>query len=234
MTDPRSGATLPMGTVRIGGEATDDLSVGVVSVAIRNRVSRLWRHADGTWGGYETQPAVVSGSGSTAASWSFDWSPSLPGSYIVVARAEDGSGNADASPAGGSITIGSDSDPGVASASALHPAGSPRAQENGRMVLRGVTSDDESVGAVRVGVLDKRTDTWWHHGDTWGGKHDLHAELRTPGRVTSRWVVHLRVDPGKYRVRIVSIDSSGNRSVRWMPMKVTGHRVRIGSHLVRS
>jgi hypothetical protein len=79
--------------VTLLGAATDNVEVGSVGIAIRDRANSLWLQPDGTWGSYTRLPATLIGAG-TQVDWELN--VTLPaGSYGMLARAADGSGNVD-------------------------------------------------------------------------------------------------------------------------------------------
>ncbi len=93
---PARGQTLRPPVV-FSGTAEDDREISSVTVAIRDRRTKLWWHADGTWGSWTTHQATVLGS-AISAGWDFSWAGSAPGRYNLWARATDAAGNRDASP----------------------------------------------------------------------------------------------------------------------------------------
>jgi hypothetical protein len=147
-----------------------------------------------------------------------------------VARAQDTAGNFDPSPAGGSLIVGNDAKLGRVTPTAIRPAGQATARANGSMVMKGRTSDDQGVGTVMVAILDKRTGRWWHPSGWWGAFGYFRTDVSTPHALTSDWRIHIRALPGKYRVQIAAVDTSGNVRIRWLRMHVGRHLVRLGHH----
>ncbi len=105
-TPPDSTATAPTpdqvfasGPVAMGGNATDNVGVASVRVAIKNRDTGLWWHADGTFGTYQTQLTTLASPGATTTAWSYSWpAPPGPGNYAVVVEATDGAANKEPPP----------------------------------------------------------------------------------------------------------------------------------------
>jgi hypothetical protein len=230
ITYPGNVVNIDVGPIAISGTTTDNRSVGSVNVAIRNRISRLWWHADGTWGAYQAQAAKVAGAGTTAGTWKFTWTPRAPGAFILVARSQDAAGNFDPSPAGRAFTAGTDVWKGRVAPTAIRPSGQAAARAKGWMILKGRTSDDQGVGSVMVAMLDKRTGRWWHPSGWWGAFGYFHADVRTPHALASDWRIRLRALPGNYRVQIAALDTSGNLRIRWLRMHVGRRHVRLGHH----
>ena len=191
----------------------------------------MWWHADGTWSStFEEQVAKLSVPGGTSTPWTFSWTPPTAGQYIFAVRALDAAGNYDRSPAGNLVTVGSDSTSARAQVAVMRPAGKAAAQEKGRMVLKGSVSDDSAVGRVTIAVRDRSTGEWWRGNGRWGHVRATRAELGSPGSRSSNWRTYVRLEPGRYRLRVRSVDASGNVSKDTLRVRVTHNRVRVGSH----
>ena len=102
MVTPAAKSTVSS-PVAFSGNATDDVSVTRVRVAVRNSVTTLWLQANGTWGSTIAQfDATLSSPGTTATGWT--WVTALPaGSYYVQskARRRQRQGRDDHQPLGG-------------------------------------------------------------------------------------------------------------------------------------
>jgi DNA-binding beta-propeller fold protein YncE len=83
--------------VAMSGNATDDVGVTSVTVAIKDRTTGLWYRSNGTWGSFQQQAAVLSSPGATSTGWSYGWTPAPGGSgaYAVQVAASDAAGNVD-------------------------------------------------------------------------------------------------------------------------------------------
>ena len=88
------------------------------------------------------------------------------------------------------------------------------------MTLRGSAFDDQSVGAVMIAIKSRRTGTWWHPHHAWGRSKYFRAHLGAPGARASNWRFHLYLRPGRYRLQLASLDSSGNLHIRWIRFRV--------------
>ena len=97
VASPASNEVVGSVPVGLSGSATDDVGVAQVRVAIKDRGTGLWYHSDGSWGAYQVQQASLSAPGSTATSWSYDWTPpgGGSGSYGFGLTAVDTSANTD-------------------------------------------------------------------------------------------------------------------------------------------
>jgi arylsulfatase A-like enzyme len=80
----------------LAGGATDNVGVGAVHVAIRDRVAGRWLRADGSWGAAKVWLlAALASPGARSTTWSYVFA-ALEGSFQVTARARDTAGNVDA------------------------------------------------------------------------------------------------------------------------------------------
>ncbi|HEY6567312.1 MAG TPA: Ig-like domain-containing protein [Actinomycetota bacterium] len=234
LSAPAAGARVAQGTLQLSGSASDNQSVYQVRIGIRNKATRLWWHANGTWSStFEEQVANLSVPGGTTTSWTFAWTPPTAGQYIFAIRARDVAGNYDRSPAGNLVTVGSDSTAARAQVALMQPAGSAAAQDKGRMILKGSVSDDSAVGRVTIGVRDRATGKWWHGKGEWGHVRAMRVDLGAPGSRSSNWRTFVRLDPGRYFLRLRSVDASGNVSKDTLKVRVTRHAIRVGGHRVR-
>lgn len=109
VTSPTAGQVLPPGDVVLAGRATDLSGVGWVDVALQDRATgRWWDAATGAWGPFTwndgaSTPAARFASPTT---WSWTWPALAPGAYRMGARARDGGGRADATPAWVDVSVG--------------------------------------------------------------------------------------------------------------------------------
>jgi hypothetical protein len=94
VTDPSDGATLNNSSpdpYTITGVASDNAGVSSVEVS--------------TDGGNNWSPANCTGCGNINASWTYSWTLPLDGSYIVMSRATDSSGNVESPAVFNTITV---------------------------------------------------------------------------------------------------------------------------------
>jgi hypothetical protein len=90
VTVPTNNQVLPISGVTFTGNATDNIGVADVKVAIRNRTTLRWWNGSSwvtatTW----LPGAVLTGAGTPVTGWSFSWTPPATGLYAVTVRAED-------------------------------------------------------------------------------------------------------------------------------------------------
>jgi hypothetical protein len=104
IAEPVRGSTVAPGLV-IAGEATADLGVAGVTVAIRDRDTGLWWRSDGTWGARENLPALLAEPNAQRTNWRYGWLAPSAGRYRVVAQSVDSSGRHDASQAATAFNV---------------------------------------------------------------------------------------------------------------------------------
>jgi hypothetical protein len=98
VTSPAHGAAyLPQAEVAFVGTASDDVGVKQVKVAIQNPVTRLWWHANDSWGAIQWQTAALTRPGLRNTAWSWTWPGGPEGAFVLHAQARDGNGVVDAS-----------------------------------------------------------------------------------------------------------------------------------------
>ena len=97
-------ATVPMPTVNIGGNVTDNTGVTAVRITIQDTVSKLWWNGTG-WGPITQVPTVLTVPGATSTSWTYAFSPPAAGKYGYQVTAVDGAGNVSAKTAWRTVTM---------------------------------------------------------------------------------------------------------------------------------
>jgi DNA-binding beta-propeller fold protein YncE len=83
--------------VQMNGNATDNVGVASVKIAVKDRTTGLWYRANGTWGSFQQQLSVLGSPNAASTTWSFAWTPAPGGSgaYAVQVTAFDLTGNID-------------------------------------------------------------------------------------------------------------------------------------------
>jgi hypothetical protein len=97
VTVPTNNQVLALSGATFTGNATDNIGVAGVKVAIRNRTTLKW-WSGSTWvnNTFWLSGAVLSSPGSPVTGWSFSWTAPAAGLYAVTVRAEDAVPNQDA------------------------------------------------------------------------------------------------------------------------------------------
>lgn len=212
VTSPTDGASLELGPITLSGTATDNAAVAMVQVAIKDRTSGLWWHADGTWGGFEWQTATLASPGATSTTWSYGWTPPATGAYAFSVRTVDASGNDDpvrpwtrfdvVEPGGD--TVPPDGQITSPTPNATLPAGP--------VTLTGTATDDVAIASVDVAVKNATTGQWLQANGTWGaGFAWLAATVDTVGATSTGWS-YTWTPPaaGPYGTTVRAVDTSGN------------------------
>ena len=97
VTVPTANQAFPHAAVVVSGQATDNVGVTKVNIAIKNRTTGQW------WSGTAWQAtfkwfavATLLSPGGTSTGWQYAWSPPAgAGSYALQVRADDAAGNID-------------------------------------------------------------------------------------------------------------------------------------------
>jgi hypothetical protein len=98
VTVPTGNQVLPLNGVTFTGNASDNVGVAAVKVAIRDRSTlRWWNGSSWVTGTVWLSGAVLTNPGAPVTGWSFSWTPPAAGLYAVTVRAEDAVPNYDAS-----------------------------------------------------------------------------------------------------------------------------------------
>lgn len=96
ITSPAHNATVT-GPVAMAGNATDDVGVDQVLLAIQDTVTKEYLRANGTWTAqYGTVTATLAARGTTSTGWTYAFAPPTARKYAVTAVARDAVGNQDA------------------------------------------------------------------------------------------------------------------------------------------
>jgi hypothetical protein len=81
----------------MSGNATDNIGVDQVLLAIQDTVTKEYLRADGTWSAtYSTVTATLGNRGATSTGWTYTFVPPVARKYAVTAVAKDAAANVDA------------------------------------------------------------------------------------------------------------------------------------------
>jgi DNA-binding beta-propeller fold protein YncE len=218
---PAQGQAVPSGIVTVSGDATDNVGVASVTVAIRDDVSGLWWDGSGWTGSQQWLPTTVFSPGGSSTGWSTTWAAPTAGPYTIQARARDAATNLDASPAGSSFTV-LPPDTTVPTTTISAPANNASGQAP--IGMSGTASDDVGVSQVRVRIRNNATLQWWT-GSGWGGSASyVAATVSDPGTSATGW--SYAFDPGfagNFGVQVRSVDTSNNvgANTAWRNFTIT-------------
>jgi len=168
ITTPSAGANLPSGTpVTITGTASDSGGqVGGVEVSVDGGTS--WHPATGT------------------TSWSYTWTPGVPGSVTFRSRAADDSGNIEIPSAGQTVTVTPRTCPCTLFPSTATPT--VLANTDSNAVELGVKFQADQAGFVQgIRFYKASTNTGTHVGNLWTSTGTLLATATFTGETASGW-----------------------------------------------
>ncbi len=95
------------------------------------------------------------------------------------------------------------------------PGVSFRGRARGRALrLTGKATDNSGVKTVKVAVRNEATGRWLRGNGRWGAFRRHTVRLAHPRARTTSWSRKLRVPRGRYGVKLIAVDTSGNRSRR--------------------
>lgn len=183
VASPVGGTEVPAGMVRLRGEATDDVRVAAVTVALRDVDTRRWLRDDGSFGAFSRLEAVVvpDDAGGGGVGWSLD--VDLPeGDYGFNVEAIDTAGRVSRKPwtSFGARTFA----PPPESGPPVVAVTSPRAGETvdaRPTVIRGGADDERGVDAVSVAIRSVETGGWLQPDGGFGPFRRLPATLGPEG-----------------------------------------------------
>jgi hypothetical protein len=226
LSTPIEGDSFSTGPVPITGSATDNVSVGSVQVRITNSGGQYWTGS--AWSATNTAVnATLATPGTTSTTWSYNFIANAADTYSVTATAVDGSGAADASPAGpvGFSTVGSadTTNPSVVQSptTALQPT--QGASAAGTMTISGTANDNVGVTQIRIYIRLNGTTTWWN-GTSFGAYTYVVVVPDTPGATSSTFSYAFTPPaPGNFGYQVRAVDAAGNQSAltTWRNFNVT-------------
>jgi hypothetical protein len=97
VTVPTANQVFPNDQITFSGDATDNVVVPSVQLAIRNRTTGQWFNGTGWQASFIWfTNATLTSPGSAATGWNYTWAPPAgSGSYLIQARANDAAANFD-------------------------------------------------------------------------------------------------------------------------------------------
>jgi len=217
VTTPTKDQVFGSTPVEMSGEATDDVGVNQVRVAIQDRISKQWLRANGTWGGFQNQQATLGQPGGTATGWTFSFTPPDGGSgqYALQIAAVDAAGNVDPSKPWVTFNVSgnggtTDTTPPDGTVSTPSPN---QTFSSSPVAMDGAATDDTAVQEVRIAIRDRQSGLWLRGNGTWGAFQNQQATLAQPGAATTGWTYTFTPPTGGsglYAVQVAAVDGSGN------------------------
>ncbi|WP_405140216.1 Ig-like domain-containing protein [Sphaerisporangium sp. NBC_01403] len=179
-------------------------------VAVQDRVSKLWWHADGSWGDYEGQQAALD-----AGSWSFTWPSPEPGDYLVQAKAVASDGSYDPALPYRRFTV-VDLPAALAAPAGLiaEPAPGGIVPVGQKTTIRGVAQASGGVVWAGVTILDRAAHAWWHADGTWGAYERQPVTIGASGASRVAWSFDWTPPKdGDYLLEVATRDAGGVTAV---------------------
>lgn len=210
VTAPTNGQSIPAGTVVMTGNATDNVGVTNVDIAIKNSATGQWWKGSGWGSGATYLPATLGAPGTNSTSWTFSWPAPGPGQYGISVRARDAAGNIDPTKPWVNFTVVSgdttppDATVTVPTANQVFPLGT--------VTFTGNATDNVGVAYVRVAVKDRTTGQWWN-GNSWQTAfvYFANATLETPGGTSTSWSFPWPApSAGNYQLLVRADDANAN------------------------
>ena len=185
ITSPTANQTFTSVPVTFSGGATDNVGVGTVEVAIKDRSINQWYRTNGTWGTYQKHPTTLGSPSAPSTTWSHAWTPPASGSgqYAVQVIVTDTSSNVattkptrrfnvDVGGGGGTYAPAFRvSNPG--GVAPLYPAGGATASNGTRYVA-------DSGGSRVVQISSSGTQSVLSAAATWNDPRDLEIDAADP------------------------------------------------------
>jgi hypothetical protein len=209
VTEPVRLQVLDGPDVVLSGQATDDVAIERVGVAIQDRNTRLWLQPDGSFGSFNRMNANLTSPDSATTAWSLP--VSLPdGSYGMSVQAIDSSANRDSTRTWVVFNVVAPAvDSDEPDTELTTPA--PRQTFTGPTVaFSGNATDNTGVTRVALSLRSKTTDLWLQSDGSYGGFALLDATLDTPGSTNTGWTFSADLPADTYAVGVRSYDAAGN------------------------
>lgn len=210
LTSPARNAVLPFAPIQFSGQATDNVGVTSVRIALRRNSDNRWWSGSGTSGfssGYVMHEAVLATPGGTSTGWTWDWTPRAAGLYTIVVEARDAAGNIDGTKPNVPFEVTSTPPDSTAPETVVVSPDEGATVATGTPIT-GTATDDTSVTGVRLTVRNAAGEYWT--GSGWSPTATtVNAAVATPG-ASVEWAYSFGAGAGSYTVEAAALDSSGN------------------------
>ncbi len=220
LTTPTAKQEFTARPVTFSGQATDDIGVDHVELAVRDRVSGdWWNPATSSWGPFVWFTAPVVAPGAPSTDWTYDFDDTAAegsGDYWMQVRAADGSGNLDGSPSSNRFLVSSGTSTDTVAPTTTMTSPTMHQGFAGRpVVFTGSAEDDAGVDSVQVSVRDRNTGLWWNPATgSWGSFVWATVPVDSPGAPSTTWSWAFddsaSVGSGEYWVQARAVDTSIN------------------------
>ena len=212
LTFPTVGAQLPYTTVEFAGQATDNVGVTSVRVALRRLSDGRWWNGSATGSGFSTGFAwfetTLDTPGGLSTGWTWPWTPRAAGNYRILVQARDGAGNTDNSMPNVDFTVTSSPPDTVAPDTVLSTPTEGESFPTGPVSITGSATDNIAVDSVQVRIVNGGGEYWT--GSGWSTLDaSVNATLASPGAAATNWSYSfIAPSNGAYTVTATAVDTS--------------------------
>ncbi len=210
---PQPAANLPLGPVRFTGDASDNVGVASVRVAVKNNANGLWWTDTGSTGfgtKYTTWETTLGTPGAPSTGWTWDWTPRAAGSYTITVGARDAAGNADSSKPNVVFNVTTEAPDATAPDTEITSPSDGAALPTGALTMAGAATDDKQVTAVRLTITNGSGQYWT--GSAWSSSlTTVNASISGGGTPSATWSYAFTGGAAdSYTVAATAVDASNN------------------------
>jgi tripartite motif-containing protein 71 len=214
LTFPTANASLPFAAVNFTGNATDNIGVTQVRVALKDVATGRWWTGSGTTGfgtTYTWWTTTLSAPGGTNTGWTWSWTPRAAGSYQIIVAAFDATGNTDQTRPNVGFVVTSNPPDGTPPDTAISAPADGGTVPVGTVTIGGSAQDDTAIASVRLTIQDTGTGLWWN-GSAWSASQGtVNATLANPNAASTSWTYQFgAVAAGTYQVTATAVDVASN------------------------
>lgn len=213
LTFPTAGAQLPYATVTFAGQATDNVGVSTVKVALKRLSDGRWWNGGTSSGGFGTAytafDATLDTPGGTATGWTWEWTPRATGDYQILVEARDAAGNVDSTKPLVSFTVTSNPPDTTPPDTVVSTPAEGASVPTGPVVISGSATDNTAIGSVKVGIQNTATSQWWTGSGWTAAATTVNATLSAPNTAATNWSYTFNApSAGSYAVTATAYDTS--------------------------
>ncbi len=210
---PQPAANLPLGTVHFTGDASDNVGVTSVKIALKNNANGRYWTGTGSTGfstTYTTWEATLGTPGGPSTTWSWDWLPKAAGAYTITVEARDAAGNIDSTKPNVVFNVTSEAPDTVAPDTTITAPDDGANLPTGNLTITGGATDDKQVTAVRLAIVNGSGQYWT--GSAWSATSaTVNAAVTGSGTPSATWsYAFTGGTAGSYTVSATAVDASNN------------------------
>jgi hypothetical protein len=217
---PAAGS-LNASPVVFGGQASDNVGLDHVAVAVKDRTSGQWLQSDGSWGPRVYNfTAQLSGDHPQSGSWSL--TEALPdGSYAYQVNAVDTAGNSLASKPFTVFTVNTEAASDTTPPEIAVDAPTNNSTVDSPVQLEGSATDNISVARAGAAIRDNSTGQYLKPDGSWGSFNFVPLTLASPGSNSTSWTGSFALPSGTYGITLSDWDEANQQSTTKPFVKVT-------------